>query len=117
MIDYRRLAVPARELDFEVLWLASAATEEQTDADLPGLAALASPVRDRNRAVGRMLAEGQFRHNVLQPPWSDLHAMLVANLEEIAERSLKLARRAGERAFRFEFAPGSAPFLIPHFRK
>ena len=58
----------------------------------------------RDDAVGRMLAEGPFRHDVLQTPRADLDAMLVAGLQERRQAGLQLAGGAGERAFR-ESAP------------
>ena len=57
-------------------------------------------------AIGRMLAEGQFADDMLQPPRADLDAVLVANLQKSAQAGLQLAGGAGQRPFRLQFAAG-----------
>src|SRR5205085_2542078 len=72
--------------------------EEQADADLPRRAVLAGPVGDGQDAVRRVLAEAPFADDVLQAPRADLHAVLVADLQERTEPGLQFAGRAGEGA-------------------
>ena len=59
-----------------------------------------------HNAVGRMIAERPFADDVVQPPRSHLDAVFVADLQERAQARLQLARRAGQRPFRLQFAPG-----------
>src|SRR5207249_6638750 len=109
-VDHRRFAVECGQLDVQIAWLAGAAAEEQADADLPRLAILTCPMGDGHRAISRVVAKRPFCHDVLEPPWPDLDAMLMAQFEERAEAALQFACRPGQRAIRFQPAPGGTPF-------
>ena len=80
MIDNRRLGLEGGELDGQVFRLCGTAAHEQADAHFPGLAVLAGPMADADRAVGGMIAEGPFAHDVLQTPRTYLDAVFEANL-------------------------------------
>src|SRR5262249_40021565 len=79
MVDNLRRQVERGQRGLEIARLARALGEEEADADLPRLAVLARPVRDGDDAVGGMIAEGEFRDDVLQPPRADFDAVLVAD--------------------------------------
>ena len=113
MVDHRRLDIEGRQLDAEVFRLGVAAAQEQADADLPRLAVLARPVRDRDGAIRRMIAERPFPDDMLQTPRSNLDAVLVADLQERPETRLQFARCARERPFRLQLAPRRTHFLLP----
>ena len=96
------------KLDLQIARLARPTAQEQADAHLPRLPVLAYPVGDRHRAVGRMLAEGEFRHRVLQSPRPDLDAMLVANLQETPQAPLAVPA-----SLRSAILPASASIAPP----
>ena len=58
--------------------------QEKPDSHLPRLAVPACPVGDRQHAVRRVIAKGDLVGHVLQPPGTDLDAVLVAHLKEFA---------------------------------
>ena len=113
MIDDRRLDIQGGQLDLEVFRLARSASEEQADADLPGLAVLARPVSDGNDTVGRVLAEGELRHDVLQAPGPDLDAVLVADLQECAQAGLQLPCRPRQRPLGRQVGQRRLHLLVP----
>ncbi len=52
--------------------------------------------------------------DMLEPPRSDLDAVLVGDLQERAEASLQLARGSGHGSFGLQLAPRRPHFLVPH---
>src|SRR5438105_2143663 len=106
IIDDGGFCIQSGQLGTEVLRLRGTTSQEQANSHLPGLAVLAHPMADADGSVSRMLPECPLAHDVLQPPWPDLHTMLVASLQKGPQTTLQFAGGAGQGPLRFELPPG-----------